>query len=72
MGLTANEGWIKKCYLQSQERSTHHFPATCPADLFCDQIRGSSVISTFSSLLPNLDVYLTSGGGALLLFIGID
>ena len=33
---------------------------------------GDGCSSTFSSLFPPLEVYLTSGGGALLLFIGID
>ena len=56
-----------------RKRSTDHFPTTCLPDLFSDQIwfrAGSS--STFSSLFLCLVVYLTSGGGALLLFIGID
>ena len=47
-------------------------PATCLPDLFSDQRRFSDGSrSTFSSLFPLLEVYLTSWDGALLLFIGI-
>ena len=42
----------------SQERSTHHFPATCPPDLYCDQSTFKVSNSTFSSLFPCLAVYL--------------
>ena len=55
---------VEKIKLQSD--------ATCPPDLFYTQSTFIVSNSTFSSLFPCLAVYLTFGGGPLLLFIGID